>query len=412
MVPRHRGGPGHDEHLGASPETPIAAPDPGSPPAASAPAPSAPAPPDGVEATRAADPFAVPGGPDPTIRPSDPFAGPVDATATAALRDPFASPPTDDPLAPPPLPPDPFSSPLPAPVASPTLDVSSDVRAAVDAPASDPSSNGSGILDDPFAPPPLLDGPDTPVGDDRADLGISVLDAIVVDDPLADAHPSPDPARLDPAPVALPDVPPIAWSADGAQEAAAPTLGDTTPRFERAGAHWQIGGIFPATAMADDGTLALRRADARWALTDLRAPADCVIETTVDFRSGSGFGIMFGASTDDGERITGYSFDVDPVAGGGSYLVRFWESSRQHWRPLAQAPVTDPAVLTGRHVLELTLRADQLSARVDAEPVLDITGLSRCTIELGKEPSRGDRVGIQAWSTTEVTVESFRVASL
>ena len=49
---------------------------------------------------------------------------------------------------------------------------------------------------------------------------------------------------------------------------------------------------------------------------------------------------------------------------------------------------------------------------LDADPVLELPALSRCTLELGREPCRGDRVGVQAWSTTEVTVESFRVANL
>jgi hypothetical protein len=187
---------------------------------------------------------------------------------------------------------------------------------------------------------------------------------------------------------------------------------DPIPRFERASAQWQIGGIFPATAMADDGTLALRRADARWALTDLRAAEDCIIEAAFDFRAGSGFGIIFRGAVGDGERITGYSFDVDPIAGGGGYLLRLWEDSRQHWRPLAQSPVTDPAQLYGRHVVRLALRADQLTVSVDGETVLDVPALSRSTVELGRQPCRGDRVGVQAWSTTEVTVESFRVASL
>ncbi len=164
--------------------------------------------------------------------------------------------------------------------------------------------------------------------------------------------------------------------------------------------------------MADDGTLALRRADARWALTDLRAAEDCIIEAAFDFRAGSGFGIIFRGAVGDGERITGYSFDIDPIAGGGGYLLRLWEDSRQHWRPLAQAPVTDPAQLYGRHVVRLALRADQLTVSVDAETVLDVPALSRATVELGRQPCRGDRVGVQAWSTTEVTVESFRVASL
>ncbi|HEY5164743.1 MAG TPA: hypothetical protein VIJ44_02205, partial [Acidimicrobiia bacterium] len=85
---------------------------------------------------------------------------------------------------------------------------------------------------------------------------------------------------------------------------------------------------------------------------------------------------------------------------------------RQHWRPLAQAPVTDPAQLYGRHVVRLGLRADQLTVAVDGDTVLDVPALSRATVDLGREPCRGDRVGVQAWSTTEVTIDSFRVASL
>ena len=391
--------------------------------------PAAPAPPAPhfVDPGRAPDGFADPARPQPGIGPSDPFAGPVDPTAAAAaaLRDPFGPAPTGDPLAPLPLPPDPFAIPTAqAPAPTPALDVPSDVRSPFDPIGDPPSPNGSGqFVDDPFALPTPAHQPSELAGRDAADLGISVLDAIVVDDPLADieapSRPDADPVghRIatpisDASPAVAPEVTPIAWSAENQRGPAAPPEVAPTPRFERAGAHWQIGGIFPATAMADDGTLALRRADARWALTDLRAPADCVIETTVDFRAGSGFGIMFRASTDDGERITGYSFDVDPVAGGGGYLVRLWEGNRQHWRPLAQAAVTDPAQLAGRHVLELTLRADQLSVVVDGEPVLTVAGLSRCTVELGREPCRGDRVGIQAWSTTEVTIESFRVAAL
>jgi len=163
--------------------------------------------------------------------------------------------------------------------------------------------------------------------------------------------------------------------------------------------------------MADDGTLALRRADARWALTTLTAAGDAVIETSFDLRTGSGFGIVFRASVTN-DRITGYSFDMDPVAGGGGYLVRLWDGSRQHWRPLAHAAVTDPARLFGRHVARITLRGDQLSVQIDGDPVLEVPALSRATLEAGREPCRGDRVGIQAWATTEVTVDTFRVAQL
>jgi hypothetical protein len=90
--------------------------------------------------------------------------------------------------------------------------------------------------------------------------------------------------------------------------------------------------------------------------------------------------------------------------------VRQWADNRQHWRPIVQAPVTDPALLYGRHTISLTVRADQLTALVDGEPVVTVPALSRSSIEVGREPCRGDRIGIQAWATTEVTVDSFRVA--
>ena len=180
--------------------------------------------------------------------------------------------------------------------------------------------------------------------------------------------------------------------------------------FVRAGSNWRIGGIFPATAAADDGTLALRRADARWALADVQAPGDFIVEAVVDFTAGVGFGVLFRAAVDDTDRISAYSFDIDPIAGGGGYLLRQWEDNKQHWRPMAQASVTDPSRLFGRHLVAVTLRADQLTITVDGDAALSLPSLTRSSIELGQAPCRGSGVGVQAWATTEVTVESFRVA--
>jgi hypothetical protein len=455
----------------AAPPTPVA---PDAPFAASADAPAFPATP--APAWPGAAPAEMPRPPSPApptaapmpgevpapvvASPSNPFAGPVDPQATAAMpvQDPFAPPPAEEPLAPPPLLPDPFAAPAPADAVAPGDTPTTAAEAVAPtlepepAPAPEsaptpapPSNNGHGIVvDDPFAGPAAPPAPTPGQLGPPSDLGIQILDAILVDDPMADAPPAPPAPPAPAAPVEpddellppvsdvevlTPDAPesdpvvptasPITWNAAAPASPtppAPPTAEragvDTGPRFERASAHWQVGGIFPATAMADDGTLALRRADARWALTDLSAPGDCVIEAAFDFRAGSGFGVVFRGSVADGERITGYSFDVDPIAGGGGYIVRLWEGSRQHWRPLAQAPVTDPAHLYGRHVVGITLRADQLTVVVDDDPVLELPALSRCTLELGREPCRGDRVGVQAWSTTEVTVESFRVANL
>jgi transcriptional regulator with XRE-family HTH domain len=210
--------------------------------------------------------------------------------------------------------------------------------------------------------------------------------------------------------VGMDEISPIAWVA---RDEPAPEAQDgvvTGPQFERAGQNWRVGGIFPATATADDGALALRRADARWALADIEAPGDFTIEASVDFTAGAGFGVLFRASVDHTDRVSGYSFDVDPIAGGGGYLIRQWEDNRQHWRPLAQTSVTDPSALFGRHTISVTLRADQLTVTVDNEPVLSVAGLTRVSVELGRPPCRGEFVGIQAWATTEVTIDSFQVA--
>jgi hypothetical protein len=171
-----------------------------------------------------------------------------------------------------------------------------------------------------------------------------------------------------------------------------------------------MGGVFPATAIADDGTLALRRADTRWALADVRAPGDCIIETSVDFRSGAGCGVVFRASLDETDRMTGYSFDLDPSSDGG-YVVRLWEQGRQHVQPLARVPLLQPAQVMGRHLVRLALEADELTAHVDGELVLHVQGLSRSALDAGCEPCRGDRVGIQASPTSDVTVESLGITN-
>jgi transcriptional regulator with XRE-family HTH domain len=267
---------------------------------------------------------------------------------------------------------------------------------------------------DAFLAPPPADGPaPTPPVDATVDLPVDSAVEIEPITPLSIVDPFGDEDAVQAkAPAPAPNA--IAWARDDHDhddaDDTAMSPADSAPEFERANSHWRVGGIFPATATADDGALALRRADARWALANLRATGDFTIEADVDFAAGAGFGVLFRASVDDSERVTGYSFDVDPIAGGGGYLVRQWIDNRQHWRPIANAPVTDPAMLYGRHAISLTMRGDHLSVLVDGDPVLTISALSRSSIEVGREPCRGDCIGIQAWATTEVTIDSFRVA--
>jgi transcriptional regulator with XRE-family HTH domain len=262
-------------------------------------------------------------------------------------------------------------------------------------------------------PPPPIEAPievtiEAPVDESEPVTRVSIVDPFGDEDASRTA--SPLASITMPSEIAPEDPTAIEWAPDDRDDSANDHAATSGTEFERANSNWRVGGIFPATATADDGALALRRADARWALANLRATADFTIEANVDFSAGAGFGVLFRASVDDSDRVTGYSFDVDPIANGGGYLVRQWVDNRQHWRPIAHAPVTDPAMLYGRHTLSLTMRADQLAVLVDGDPVLSISALSRASIEVGREPCRGDRIGIQAWATTEVTIDSFRVA--
>jgi transcriptional regulator with XRE-family HTH domain len=303
----------------------------------------------------------------------------------APVAEPYA--PVDEPFA------------APAPVEPAVVEASF-----VDAPIDDAPIDYAPIADAPVADTPIDDTPvaDTPIDDTL------VYDAPVVEAPVLEPTPV-----AQPAPAFAPDDEflPIAWAPQGdVATVVAPRTEPTPPRFVQAGADWRIGGIFPATAMADDGALALRRADARWALADVDAPGDFTVEATFDFTAGAGFGVLFRATVGEGERLNGYSFDVDPVAGGGGYLLRQWEDNRQHWRPLAQAPVADFARLYGRHTMSVTLAGDHLTVLVDGDTVLSIPALSHASIDLGRAPCRGAAVGVQAWATTEVTVDAFRVA--
>jgi transcriptional regulator with XRE-family HTH domain len=347
----------------------------------------------------------------------------------APLADAWSVEPLPPVSSPPPLRPEPpMSAPAP-PMAPPFAEPAMSAPAPPMAPSSaEPAMSAPApAIADPEPPivapePPMpMPTPMPMVETPAAATAAPVVDRPVHDDPLPRREPrhadvpglepfslAPS-APLEPAPLHAP-VAPIAWVA--VDEPESDPLGRPVdgPQFERAGSDWRIGGIFPATAAADDGALALRRADARWALADIDAPGDFTIEASVDFSAGPGFGVLFRASVDDADRVSGYSFDIDPIAGGGGYLVRQWEDNRQHWRPLAQAPVTDATRLLGRHNISVTFRADQLSVMVDGENVLTIPALSRVSLEMGRPPCRGNRTGVQAWATTEVTVDSFRVA--
>jgi len=379
----------------------------------------------------ATDPFGVQIDPLSTL-PRDPFAVPGSESSAFESRafgaelddahaDPFdplapgdASEPEPDPFAfpMPPLRPDPFGLAAPAPNGHDGID--GFVVDVLDGPLTD-AATASAVPDGATTDWAGLRDAAAVAGAPSAAV---LHDAGWLEPAIDDTAPEPiDTAPIDTAPIdtAPIDTAPILWRAEHSTTEAnvvrAEHRGPTrAAQFEPAGTGWQIGGLFPATSMADDGALALRRADTRWALSDLVAEGDVTIEVVFDYSAGTGFGVLFRASVDERERVTGYSFDLDPVTGSGGYLLQQWADNRPHWRPIVQVPVADPSRLYGLHMIALTVQGDRLTVCVDAETVLTVATLSRASVDLGREPCRGSGLGVHAGATTELTVETFRAA--
>jgi hypothetical protein len=268
----------------------------------------------------------------------------------------------------------------------------------------------------------------------------------VVGDPLDhdDAGASPEPATWSPEPIDAAagslgtparhdELPPISWRplADDvlavvaseltAQDA---TVTSTTQpewavepepqpveEFAHAGEEWQLGNALPLVEVRGQGGLVMRRADERWALADVRSTPSFALEVDVDFRSGPGFGVLFRAGTDDDGHMSGYSFDVDPIHEGGSYLIRQWQADRELWNPIARVPASDPSDMHGARTLRVVVLGDSVVASVNGSTVLRVDSLERACAERNREPATGDRVGIQAWSSSDLVIESLRVAA-
>ena len=154
----------------------------------------------------------------------------------------------------------------------------------------------------------------------------------------------------------------------------------------------------------------MRRADERWALADVTTTPDFAVEVDVDFRSGPGLGVLFRASIDDEGRMSGYSFDIDPIYDGGGYLVRQWQPTVScGTRSPASAPPTRPRC-TGRSRVRLVVTGDHLSALVNGVEVLTVENLKQASVDRGRDAATGDRVGVQAWSSSDLVIDTLRVA--
>jgi hypothetical protein len=155
----------------------------------------------------------------------------------------------------------------------------------------------------------------------------------------------------------------------------------------------------------------MRRADERWALADVVTTPDFAVEIDVDFRSGPGFGVLFRASIDDEGRMSGYSFDIDPIYDGGGYLVRQWQADRELWNPIARVGSADPNSMHGKLTVRLVVSGEYLSALVNGVEVLTVEHLKEASAERGRDGASGERVGVQAWSSSDLVIETLRVAA-
>ncbi len=239
------------------------------------------------------------------------------------------------------------------------------------------------------------------LGDDWAPEAPEATDALVEDDAL----------------------PPIMWRADavtplalGAAETTATPEFTPSPEplpleFVVAGSDWQLGNALPLVEVRGQGALVMRRADERWALADVATPTDFVLEVDVDFRSGPGLGVLFRASVDGEGRMSGYSFDIDPIYDGGGYLVRQWQADRELWNPIARVASGDPTTMHGSLTVRLVVTDDHLVALVNGVEVLTVESLKQASTDRGREAATGDRVGVQAWSSSDLVIDTLRVAS-
>ncbi|MET0920798.1 MAG: helix-turn-helix transcriptional regulator [Acidimicrobiia bacterium] len=238
-----------------------------------------------------------------------------------------------------------------------------------------------------------------PLGASASPEEIAVATASILETITATEAPAPEP-------LAVTTEPEPTWVEPALPAPVAPTV----EQFTTAGSEWELGNALPLVEVRNQGGLVMRRADERWALADVTTAENFVLEVDIDFRTGPGFGVLFHASTDAAGHMSGFSFDVDPIHEGGSYLVRQWQADRELWNPIARVAATDPSSMHGTLALRVVVIAGRLSASVNGDEVLTVDSLAAACEERHREPAQGDRVGIQAWSSSDLEVTAVRVA--
>ena len=224
--------------------------------------------------------------------------------------------------------------------------------------------------DDGFAPISWRPLSDSASPEEIAVVTASILETIAAAEPVSSFD-----ATADLAPVAEPPV----------------RVEPVIETFVSAGSEWELGNAVPLVEVRSQGGLVMRRADERWALADITTTPNFALEVDVDFRTGPGFGVLFQASTDADAHMSGFSFDVDPIHEGGSYLVRQWQADRELWNPIARAAAADPAAMHGILALRIVVVDDCLSASVNGVEVLNVASLDAACHERNRGGPRFPR---------------------
>ena len=64
----------------------------------------------------------------------------------------------------------------------------------------------------------------------------------------------------------------------------------------------------------------------------------------------------------------------------------------------------------GLLAVRVTVDDERLVASVNGTPVLTVENLKEASAERGRDGAGGNRVGIQAWSSTDLVIDELRVA--
>ena len=65
----------------------------------------------------------------------------------------------------------------------------------------------------------------------------------------------------------------------------------------------------------------------------------------------------------------------------------------------------------GTLLVRLVVGGEHLSALVNGVEVLTVENLKQASADRGRDAATGDRVGVQAWSSSDLVIDAVRVAA-